>query len=77
MLEAVLALATLARRVQLDAVPGHRVETYVTVTLRPRGGMPMLLSQRPPHLATAARIPAAQASLSTPVIELNQGLALE
>jgi cytochrome P450 len=77
MLEAVLALATLARRVQLDTVPGHRVETYVTVTLRPRGGMPMLLSQRPPHLATAARIPAAQASLSTPVIELNQGLALE
>lgn len=40
-LEARLVLATLAQRVRLDLLPGHRLELVPTITLRPRGGLPM------------------------------------
>ena len=46
MMEAILVLALMARRVELDLVPGHRVEPSLSITLRPRFGMPMLLADR-------------------------------
>ena len=68
MLEAVLALATMARRVQLDMVPGHSVGTDVTITLRPRGGMPMLLSWRQPAVARPAPPPARGSARVCPAV---------
>jgi len=38
-LEAVLLLATLAQRFRLDLVPGHRIEPFASITLRPRRGV--------------------------------------
>ena len=46
MTEAVLLLASLARQYRLDLLPGHRLETEITITLRPKGGLPMRLSRR-------------------------------
>jgi len=45
-MEGVLALATLAQQWQLRLAPGHKVATRPSVTLRPRGGMPMVLRRR-------------------------------
>jgi cytochrome P450 len=39
MIEAVLLLATLAQRIRLDLVPGHRVVPHPSITLRPRYGI--------------------------------------
>lgn len=47
MMEAVLVLATIARRFRLRHVPGRRIELLPSVTLRPRGGLPMLVEARP------------------------------
>jgi cytochrome P450 len=44
--EAVLVLATLARRWRLRLAPEHRVALQPSITLRPRGGMPMALERR-------------------------------
>jgi cytochrome P450 len=44
--EGVLLLATLAQRFRLDLLPGHRLATEITVTLRPKGGLPMRISPR-------------------------------
>ncbi len=41
-MEAALVVAMVARRFGLSLVPGHRVETEPSFTLRPRFGMPML-----------------------------------
>ena len=46
MQEAVLLLATILRHYRLDLMPGHRVEPVQRITLRPRGGMPMLIQRR-------------------------------
>jgi cytochrome P450 len=47
MLEGHLALAALAQRVRLDLVPGSaRVAPEPLVTLRPRGGIPMVVKRR-------------------------------
>ena len=46
MQEAVLLLATMLRHYRLDLMPGHRVEPVQRITLRPRGGMPMLIQRR-------------------------------
>lgn len=46
MMEAQLALATLAQRFTLDLVPGHPVEPDPTFTLRPRYGLMMTLKER-------------------------------
>ena len=47
LLEGHLALAALAQRVRLDLVPGSaRVETEPLMTLRPRGGIPMIVRRR-------------------------------
>jgi cytochrome P450 len=44
--EAVIVLATITRSMRLDLVEGHAVEPVQRITLRPRGGLPMRLTQR-------------------------------
>jgi cytochrome P450 len=51
--EAVIVLATIARTVRLDLVEGHEVTPVQRITLRPRGGLPMRLTQRVPQKAPA------------------------
>lgn len=46
MLEAQLVLATIAQHYSLRLVPGHPVEPQVSVTTRPRYGLPMTLQPR-------------------------------
>jgi len=46
LMEAQLAVATLAQRFTLDLAPGHLVEPDPTFTLRPRYGMMMTLKER-------------------------------
>ena len=48
-------IATLAQRFRLRLVPGHRVEPWPLITLRPRYGMPMFIEHR--TLAPAASGP--------------------
>jgi cytochrome P450 len=43
---AVILLATILRRFRLDVAPGHQVWPVLHVTLRPRGGLPMILYRR-------------------------------
>ena len=52
--EAVIVLATIARSVRLDLVEGHEVVPVQRITLRPRGGLPMRLTQRARKEAPAA-----------------------
>ena len=46
LVEAHLVVATLAQRFRLHLVPGHRVEPWPLITLRPRFGMPMVIERR-------------------------------
>ena len=46
LIEAHLSVATLAQRYRLQLVPGHRVEPWPLITLRPRYGMPMVVDRR-------------------------------
>ncbi len=46
MAEAVLILATLARRFRFDLVPGAKIEPIAKITLRPQPGLPMIASKR-------------------------------
>jgi cytochrome P450 len=46
MMEAVLVLATVASRYRLELAPGYTLKLNSSVTLRPQGGMPMILYQR-------------------------------
>jgi len=46
LLEAQLIVATLAQRYRLHLVPGHKVETWPLITLRPRYGMRMTIECR-------------------------------
>jgi cytochrome P450 len=46
LLETVLLLATIARRWRLRSIPGHRAVPLPSVTLRPRGGLPMRIDTR-------------------------------
>lgn len=45
-MEGVLVLATLAHEWSATLAPGHKAATLPRVTLRPKGGMPMLLTRR-------------------------------
>jgi cytochrome P450 len=45
-IEAQLVVATLAQRFRPRLVPGHRVEAWPLITLRPRFGMPMFIEPR-------------------------------
>lgn len=42
-MEAMLVLATLGRRWRLELEPGYRLKLHATITLRPRGGMGMVV----------------------------------
>jgi cytochrome P450 len=44
--EAAIVLATIARSMRLDLIEGHEVAPVQRITLRPRGGLPMRLTQR-------------------------------
>ena len=44
--EATIVLATLMRRFEMAPVRGHRVEPVQRITLRPKGGMPLILRPR-------------------------------
>ncbi len=46
MMEAVLLLATIAQRFQIQVAPGQKVSAQPTVTLRPRNGIPVTLKAR-------------------------------
>ena len=46
LLEGRIILATLARRFRPTGIPGHSVEPEPSVTLRPRGGVPMTIARR-------------------------------
>lgn len=46
LMEIALVLAATAARVRMDGKPGHRVGVTPRVTLRPRGGMPMVIHAR-------------------------------
>jgi cytochrome P450 len=46
LIEAQLIVATLAQRYRLRLVPGHRVDAWPLITLRPRFGMPMTIERR-------------------------------
>jgi cytochrome P450 len=46
MMEAQLVLATVAQHYRLRLVPGHPVELQVSLTTRPRHGLPMTLHPR-------------------------------
>lgn len=45
-MEAVLILATVAQQWKMRVAPGHRPSADPRITLRPRGGMPMILEKR-------------------------------
>lgn len=45
--EGILCLATLAQRFEARLQPGHKISIECRLTLRPRGGLPMLLAHRP------------------------------
>jgi cytochrome P450 len=44
--EATIFLATILRTFQLDLAPGHKVEPIQRITLRPKGGMMMIVRKR-------------------------------
>jgi cytochrome P450 len=44
--EATIFLATILRTYRLDMAPGHKVEPIQRITLRPKGGMPMIVRRR-------------------------------
>jgi cytochrome P450 len=46
LIEGILCLATLAQRFEARLQPGHQVGLECRLTLRPRGGLPMLLEPR-------------------------------
>jgi cytochrome P450 len=57
LMEAKIILATLASRFRPSVVPGHVVGLDPQVTLRPRGGMPMILeAARPSTSMTAPKV---------------------
>jgi cytochrome P450 len=45
-LEAVVVMSTLAQRWRMDVAPGHQPEPQALITLRPKGGMPMVVTAR-------------------------------
>jgi hypothetical protein len=47
-IEARLTVATLAQRYRLRLLPGHRVDAWPLITLRPRHGMPRFIQRRTP-----------------------------
>jgi cytochrome P450 len=48
MMEAVLLLATIAKKFQIDLVPGQTIEMLPSVTLRPKTGIRVVVKRRKP-----------------------------
>ena len=46
MMEVILILATIASRYRLTLIHGHRLRLTTSVTLRPRGGIDMVVHKR-------------------------------
>jgi cytochrome P450 len=46
MIEAAAILATVVRAFRFDPVAGHKPKPVARVTLRPAGGMPLLVTER-------------------------------
>jgi cytochrome P450 len=59
LIEAQILVAMLAQRYRLHLVPGHRVEPWALVTLRPKYGMKMTVERRQ---TAASREPSREAS---------------
>lgn len=55
LIEAHLSVATFAQRFRFHLVPGHRVEPWPLITLRPRFGMPMAIERRFNPMASHTR----------------------
>ncbi len=53
LIETHLTLATFAQQYRLHLVPGHKVDAWPLITLRPRFGMPMTVDRRRPAPAKA------------------------
>lgn len=53
LLEATIVLATIARHFDLRVAPGFNVAPLLRVTLRPRGGLPMIVRRRVEHQVRA------------------------
>ena len=47
MMEMILVLATIGQRYRLELVPGHPVETYPAMSLRPKNGVKVVVRRRP------------------------------
>jgi cytochrome P450 len=45
-MEGVLVIATLAQKWRFELKPGHQIGLNTNVTLRPKGGMPMIAHAR-------------------------------
>jgi cytochrome P450 len=60
MMEAVLMLATLASRYRLELAPGYTLKIFSSVTIRPKGGMPMVLHDRRHSAPTPPSLDATQ-----------------
>jgi cytochrome P450 len=61
MLETVLILATITQRFRLIGVPGYALQVVPSITLRPKGGIPMVLRERQGSSPNARRLAAAGA----------------
>jgi cytochrome P450 len=48
MMESVLSVATIVQNFRLAAVPGYQLDILPSITLRPRHGLPMIVSRRMP-----------------------------
>jgi cytochrome P450 len=46
LMEAMLVLASILRRYRLTLAPGARIDPFPSITLRPRYGMPMIVTRR-------------------------------
>jgi cytochrome P450 len=46
LMEAILVLATVLQRYRLRLPPGQTIEPFASITLRPKQGMPMVVSRR-------------------------------
>jgi cytochrome P450 len=66
MLEMTIILAMIVQRFSLDLVPGHPVDPMPMVTLRPRYGMPMIITPRNGDGRASKRETATAGSASTP-----------
>jgi cytochrome P450 len=53
MMEAVLLLATIARRIRLELVPGQKLRLVPSVTMRPRDGIMAIVRERSSSAAVA------------------------